>query len=147
MKTFARPHRITEDIEPSDVKTHIRVNAVITNEDEKILVLQYTPRTDFPPVWTLPGGKVAHFEPPSLAVKRESREETGLLTTFAHGVIPQSINGELWFFYRGHARNQFVRLSNEHSKFAWITLSQLQNFNFRNPLYLAVIRKLMALTP
>ncbi len=45
---------------------------------ERVLLVRSSTQADFPEVWSLPGGGVAHAEHPARAVVREVAEETGL---------------------------------------------------------------------
>lgn len=88
-------------------------------------------RLNPPKVWAPPGGRLEIAEDPLDGVRREVAEETGL-SVDVKGVI------EVWFgnvagigellsvSYLCIASSLHIRLSDEHSDFIWLSLSQLQ---------------------
>ncbi len=102
--------------------------AVLIREDGKILALRRS-KTDpnRPLTWDLPGGDVEYGEDLTEAIKREVREEAGLvvenlaLLDAVGFVIP---SGEYWVSigYIAHVpQDTAVALSFEHDEFKWLT--------------------------
>jgi 8-oxo-dGTP pyrophosphatase MutT (NUDIX family) len=147
MTSKIRPHHITDDVSPDYDRALVRQYAVISNEKHEILILQHPPSPKHIALWTLPGGKAVLNEIPIDCIKRECREEIGFAPPLAHGVLPLSVNGELWLFYRGHIDNPHIRLSTEHIAYAWKSIDDLHGHYFRHPLMRRAIRTLTALEP
>jgi 8-oxo-dGTP pyrophosphatase MutT (NUDIX family) len=59
-------------------KQRVAAYAVVRDTAGAVLLTRNSPRSDFPGLWSLPGGGVDHGEHPAQAVLREVREETGL---------------------------------------------------------------------
>jgi 8-oxo-dGTP diphosphatase len=59
-------------------KQRVAAYAVVRDPDGRVLLTRNSSRSDFPGLWSLPGGGVDHGEHPAQAVLREVREETGL---------------------------------------------------------------------
>ena len=109
----------------------------IVVQNGKVLVLKRAGAdADSPEKWVLPGGKKDKFEAVEVAVLREVLEETGLQTkiiciasTFGYQVVKDDcvrdttqINFALVIV--GKVK---VVLSDEHDRFAWLTLAEVQD--------------------
>lgn len=113
-------------------KFNVAVGAVIENTNSgKILLIKRTTKADFAPgIWEDITGRMKQSEEPEVALKREIKEETGIVDIRI--VKPLTIN----HFYRGEKipENELiliiywcqtpsdrVELSSEHEQFRWLT--------------------------
>ncbi|MFN1834515.1 NUDIX domain-containing protein [Balneola sp. MJW-20] len=71
---------MTSDPHPYEGKVRLRVCGVLIKEGKMLLVKLRSPVTG-KEVWTLPGGGLKFGERISQAIRREVREETGLIVT------------------------------------------------------------------
>jgi 8-oxo-dGTP pyrophosphatase MutT (NUDIX family) len=91
-------------------------------------------RAQPPLIWTPPGGRLAPLEDPKEGVVREVREETGLevrpvgLIDYWYGEIP-SRGRLLSLDFLTLPQDEEVRLSEEHTDFAWASLADLEKGN------------------
>jgi 8-oxo-dGTP diphosphatase len=107
------------------------VAAVIENQADEILLLKRAP-DNFPGnIWDVVGGRKEPFEDPFEALLREIRQETGLVAFD----IYKAINAFHWFqedsskamigvSFWCKTSTTDIRLSDEHSAFAWVTLER-----------------------
>jgi len=101
------------------------VNAIITDDQNKVLVMKRSLNEEFfPGFWDLPGGGVENEESLKEAVKREAEEESGF------EVEPE---GNYFYLYR-HPKGRVdiyafrmkiiggeIRLNEEHTEFKWVS--------------------------
>lgn len=112
------------------------VNGAFIVHDGKFLIAKRSDNDTFlPGIWEIPGGKLEFGEEPSVGALREIKEETGLDVEL---VTPLSV----WSYGDNHEGTQYiqidylckiidetnVKLSEEHSDFAWITFEELNNY-------------------
>ncbi|WBB82535.1 NUDIX domain-containing protein [Micromonospora sp. WMMD882] len=64
-------------------RRRVAAYGVLRDVDGRVLLARGSASADFPGVWQLPGGGVAHAEHPADAVVREFAEETGLVVAVA----------------------------------------------------------------
>lgn len=103
------------------------VRAVISRRDSKILLVQRVEKSRHNPnLWEVPGGRIVSGEPVGVALKREVKEETGLLVSPRHSqplTFVSYMEGEalyvVLFFRCPSARGEKVRISVEHQAFRW----------------------------
>jgi 8-oxo-dGTP diphosphatase len=80
--------------------------------------------------WTLPGGRIEAYEDPNKSVLREVKEETGLDVKLIKPIFVWSIKkDEVWrivIHYLCEYKKGKVKLSKEHSEFAWIKFKDLK---------------------
>jgi len=116
------------------------VRLIVLNKKCQVLILRRAGGTHSPNSWCLPGGKIDYGETVEKACIRELMEETGL----------EFINSEFLFYqdslpYQNgdmHCINLYfhctvsgkVSLNSESSKFAWIGVQDMDNYEivFRN---------------
>ncbi len=118
--------------ESAEGKFMVAVGAIIENTTtDKILLIQRSDRLDFRPgVWEYPIGRIKQFEELDEGLKREVKEETGLV----HIQIIKPIN--VFHFYRGkktaenevvgiiywvQTKSETITLSEEHASFSWLS--------------------------
>jgi mutator protein MutT len=116
------------------------VRALIENSLGQILVLRRTNSTFGQGGWCLPGGKIDVGQTIEEALAAELREELSVRLVsarffFFQDSLPPGPGGLHFinFYFHCDIEGQ-PRLNNESSEFAWIGLSDLQNYNivFKN---------------
>lgn len=108
---------------------HIGIKAVIVNMG-RVLVLKDPKRYQG---YDLPGGKIDQGETIEEALKRELEEELGLkkfklgdlLHAFERTDYEKGDIRLMLIFYKVEAKISNIRLSNEHTSFAWISKKDL----------------------
>lgn len=124
------------------------VGALIQNKDGKFLIVKRSEKDDFlPGLWELPGGGLDFGEELQDGLKREIKEETGLIV---ETIKPVAVNTypmekedekiqriEITFLCRITGTDT-VLLSDEHTEYKWITKSEVNSINF-TPYMLGVI--------
>ena len=106
----------------------IITSGLIMRDDGRFLIVKRSDNDDYMPgLWELPGGKSEETESPEDATIRELKEETGLDVE-----IGAPFNIEFFLFKNNEFcldlfyeckmtnQNQEVKLSEEHSEFAWV---------------------------
>lgn len=124
----------------------LMVTAALIKSSDKILIAQRPKIGRFANKWELPGGKVDPGETPEEALRREMREELCIET-----VVGPLFSDTLYHHESGQIRQftYWVELAaassgiclTEHQSIAWVTLSELVNYEFAGA-DLAVIEKL-----
>jgi 8-oxo-dGTP diphosphatase len=106
--------------------------------NDTCLILQANIDTTFSEKWGLPGGRIdeGEAERGDEAFGRELQEELG----FENFVTVGMVDFETWYNNDGLARAAIVRyvqndaddiqLSDEHMQYAWITESEIDNFEY-----------------
>ncbi len=106
---------------------------VILRAGEKVLMLKR-----FNGLWEFPGGGVDFGEHPRDSALRECEEETGIKPKNLKGPITVTSavydkNGiqkhSIYIVYEGEAEGESVRLSREHTAFAWLAPNELKNLS------------------
>ena len=109
----------------------ITQNIIIQNQEKAVLILKHKTNK-----WLLPGGKIQKGESWIEALKREIKEETGI-TEFE---IKKILDIDSWVedetgyyivtFLAKILKVDKITLSDEHIDYAWIKLSNLDNYDF-----------------
>jgi len=109
----------------------ITQNAIIQNQEKNVLILKHNTGK-----WLLPGGKIQKNESWIEALKREIKEETGI-TEFE---IKKILDINSWTenetgyyvvtFITTILKADKITLSDEHIEYAWVKLSDLDNYDF-----------------
>ncbi|MDD5145741.1 MAG: NUDIX domain-containing protein [Candidatus Pacebacteria bacterium] len=115
------------------------VNAVIINNQNRVLVLKRSPQAgSFPNLWNFPGGKVENNETLQDAVIRETKEEANL------EVKPENNYFSIYYYPDGREKNAkiavyafkvklisgIIRLDEEHNEFKWISRNSWTNLDY-----------------
>ena len=101
---------------------------VLFNKD-KILVLKRKNG-----IWEFPGGGVEWGEDPQKAAARETKEETGLsahnlsFLTVTSATYEKDGNEKhsIYVVYKGNTDTDNVQLTEEHSEYRWLNLTELK---------------------
>lgn len=110
------------------LKTEVLLKALVVNEKGEILILRRSETDERRPLqWDLPGGHLDEGEEMLAGVEREIFEETALSVTGTHAVYSKTEvrhwkNNEaniVFILYAAHAIGVDVKISYEHSEFAW----------------------------
>lgn len=109
----------------AEARFTVTVGAVITDERERVLLLQHHFRAGSG--WGIPGGFVQVGEQPLAALRRELREEIGLEITAAEIVFVRTLKSyqQLEIIFRGRAQGHVVPRSFEVGRAAWFALDEL----------------------
>ena len=112
------------------MKFTISAKSFIIDKDDRVLILKRSDYTKHKPlVWEIPGGRLRLGEDPIKALKRETKEETGLDIDIIQSLNIQHFtrdDGQIitMIIFLCKALNNNVELSEEHSDFDWIPLEQ-----------------------
>jgi 8-oxo-dGTP diphosphatase len=108
----------------------IAVKAFIVNNNEELLLVKRRasdPHT--PEAWEIPGGRLTPGEEPREGLKREAREETNIdieivNVLYAHHFTRDDGQKITMLSFLCRPKSFAVRLSEEHTKFAWVPLEK-----------------------
>lgn len=112
---------------------------ILNNENQFLIVKRSDNDNYLPGKWELPGGKTEYGEMPTDALKREIHEECGLGVAIDIPLVITSLFAEkhnptqyfeLFYLCTLNDNSQNVKLSNEHSDFAWITFNDIHKYEF-----------------
>lgn len=120
------------------------VRLIVPDLERRVLVLRRKESMHAPGDWCLPGGKVDYGDTIEHTISKELREETSLTCTssrflFLQDSLPTTPRGMHCInMYFECAVSGEISLNEESSAFAWIGLSDMQNYHvaFRNDLAL-----------
>lgn len=131
-------------IKTSDLSVIVVSRSLIMNSKKEVLIVKRSNKVSYPDEWELPGGKLTSFESLTDHLVREVLEETGLVVRIAsphvyvHSFIPsEGVNKGRTFINIiniSKVKSGKIRLSNEHSEYAWIKQSEI--FQYRMPDYM-----------
>jgi len=116
------------------MKQVITVRAIIKQGDKILLLKRRGGSPEFEQLFELPGGKVDFGQDPKAALQREVAEETGLeVTTLQLSDVYSKLDSAdlqkqyiSLVFWASIEHGSDVRLSTEHSRYAWKKLSDIQ---------------------
>lgn len=107
-------------------------NAVIRNDKNAVLILRHKKGGK----WLLPGGRINKGENWLEGLKREVKEETGIMHFTIDDVLDIDSfpdNGIFCYIvtFLCRAKDKDVKLSEEHDDYAWISnVDELEKYNF-----------------
>ena len=116
----------------------IVVGGIVFNNGKVLIIQRSSSEATYPNLWELPSGKKEPLEKVSDAILREVKEETGLNVQIRSvcNVIDYVIEKESEIrdatqinFILDIIGQNIIALSPEHQKHAWITLSEIGNYN------------------
>jgi 8-oxo-dGTP diphosphatase len=99
------------------------VGVIITNADEKILLLEHILRPGSG--WGIPGGFIEHGEQPDQAVHRELREETGIKLENVKMLRVRTINRHIEFLFRAESNDKAEVKSREIKSLDWFAVDKM----------------------
>lgn len=120
-------------------KIKILQKCLVFNKN-KILLLQRAKDDSLGGFWDLPGGNLEFLEEMEQAMKREVKEESGLVIRrlkkvgMKEIVVKDNEKHFLVFIYSAEAKSNKVKLSLEHQNFKWVDRNELSKFNL-SPLF------------
>ncbi|MBF0478799.1 MAG: NUDIX domain-containing protein [Candidatus Omnitrophica bacterium] len=117
---------------------YLVMRGIFINEQKQVLMLQRSAKSrTFPLLWEFPGGKVDPEEHFMDALKREFREETGMV------VEPEKVLGSAemdfsdyqmaYLFALVSGDSQEVKITSEHEQFLWADQNILKNLQISSP--------------
>jgi len=111
------------------------VRLILTDSEEKVLLLRRTRCRYYEGWWCLPGGKVEYGQSVQGVIRKELREETNLTLSssrflFFQDCLPVN-DGDLHCIdlYFKCEWSGLVRLNSESSEFVWADRSEIGNYN------------------
>jgi 8-oxo-dGTP pyrophosphatase MutT (NUDIX family) len=119
----------------NEQKDSNKVAKIILFNGEKILLL-LSEHPDFKGTLDLPGGHLHYREDPTEGLRREVKEETGLIVTDYRKLYEF---GNISFYY-GEMPKGEVTLSEEHSDYFFLTINEInkKGFKISNQFYNAI---------
>jgi 8-oxo-dGTP diphosphatase len=99
------------------------VGAIITNSDEKVLLLEHILRPASG--WGIPGGFLNQNEQPEQAVRRELREETGLELENVQMLRVRTTNRHIEFLFRATSNGTAEVKSREIKSLGWFAVDKM----------------------
>jgi len=117
----------------------INQNVIIKNNDDKILILKRSGG------WMLPGGRLENDKTYLDGLKREVKEETGIVDITVEKIIDVDLSdsGETYLVYflcKTNSANDVV-LSSEHSEYAWVSSATLDEYQFEYQKIKEIVKK------
>ena len=118
------------------IKTfNIGVKALILNNNKILILKEIDIRRGNVELYDLPGGRMEEGESIKETLKRELKEELGIINYSLGPIIHAQIhpyydiNGTsfMLLFYKVDVKNSKIKLSTEHISFEWISKKDLQN--------------------
>lgn len=97
----------------------VSAGAVITNENGEILLLDHVIRPHSG--WGIPGGFVDHGEQPTVAIRREVREETGIELEDLEMVRVRTVGSHIEIIFRARAVGEPIVRTREITDLGWFT--------------------------
>ncbi len=94
--------------------------------------------------WEMPGGLIDDNESLTAALKREVKEETGLVAKIGEPIMTTifwhhrkfTLNNKAWnsrvvvIGYNCTVNSDKIRLSHEHSEYAWVNVKEIKKYSF-----------------
>ncbi len=123
---------------PSNLKARVAAGVAIFRDD-KILLLHRSPMASNPGAWDLPAGHVEPGETLSKAARREAREETGFdirVGSLFHAEVFRTLSRRgkirptvgVYFHCVAKGRRDPKIDPQEHTEFAWVRASELEDY-------------------
>ncbi len=122
----------------------VKVTAAIMAKDNKIIIAKRGPNDRLAHKWEFPGGKIEINETPEQCLKREMKEEFDIDVS-----VGEYLGSSIYHYdhisiellaYRAYWEDGEIHL-NDHDDFKWISLEQLNEFDFA-PADLIFVEKL-----
>ena len=113
---------------------------VVVNNENKVLCLLRSETDEWKPLcWGLPGGHIDEGEYPYNGILREAKEETNLDVGAFYCGLRKSEDGWTIYLYGAEIYSGDIKLSFEHSDYAWLSLEDIAKLPNTTPsLYIDV---------
>ncbi len=99
---------------------------VVINNENKVLCLLRSETDEWKPLcWGLPGGHIDEGEYPYNGVLREAKEETNLDVGAFYCGVRKGVDGWDIYVYCAEKYSGDIKLSFEHSDYAWFSLEEI----------------------
>jgi ADP-ribose pyrophosphatase YjhB (NUDIX family) len=99
------------------------VGVIITNRDEKVLLLEHILRPGSG--WGIPGGFIEHGEQPETAARREIREEAGIELENLKMLRVRTTNRHIEFLFRAESNDKAEVKSREIRSLGWFAVDRM----------------------
>ena len=137
--SFAIPQQIGYNASMQQNLQMVGVYGLILNQHNELLIVQRAPHDTHPGIWEMPGGGLEYGEDVKDGVIREVKEEAGLDVTVLYPI--GAVSGfsskkthiiRIAYLCKVTEANQNVVLSDEHSDYRWMSLTEKPRENFSN---------------
>jgi 8-oxo-dGTP diphosphatase len=126
---------------------HVGVKALITNANEKLLLLRTIPLSGAEPHWDIPGGRIKEGQDSETTLRREVQEETGItsmtppvfyaavISSMQIPVVGVGKVGLLLMVYTVGVHDATdITLSSEHTAYEWVgAMEAADRLNYKYP--------------
>lgn len=117
--------------------TVVAAHGFIKKDGKYLVTRRAGPETNdyMPYLWDIPGGSIDFGEDTMIALKREIKEETGLIINinkiiFAYGYLSNPLRHQFQLVYDCDYVEGEVKIDpNEHSEYKWVTLEELKSLD------------------
>lgn len=127
------------------LKTKLAEYGIILDKD-KFLMLRFSREANVSEKWIFPGGRMDISDTPTMALKREVKEETKLKVKILNPVdVAMWGKGEderYAIFFLCKLINGDVKLSKEHQEFKWYKFSEIDNIEFHDKSFKSILKSL-----
>jgi 8-oxo-dGTP diphosphatase len=107
---------------------------VVVNNENKVLCLLRSQTDEWKPLcWGLPGGHIDEGEYPYNGILREAKEETNLDVGAFYCGVRKSEDEWTVYLYGAEAYSGDIKLSFEHSDYAWLSLGDIGKLSNTTP--------------
>jgi mutator protein MutT len=115
---------------------------ILFNTDKEVLLVKRSKNDSWMPGrWAFVGGGVEKGETPEIAVKRECKEEIGLIPSFVkEKFIKDEPNGTRCYMFLGITKDENININKEHQEYKWVNVINIPEFDCVPGVYNDVIK-------